>query len=556
VGVAYGRVNILTAFLGAILGGLGTEHGIHLLGRYSELRARGDSSAAATREAFTHTGGSALISASVAALTFASLRISEFRAFREFGVIAATGMVLTVLAYIPVLPALWGLATRLGWTPKSERAITGTPSELARWLPRHSKLVTVGLVIVTIALTLNAPNVRFDYDFAALEDATLPSHQLDRDVNRILGYSMSPVVVLTETREDEAAVTRELQQRSRQAGRDSTIDFVASISDLVPPQQAEKHEVMQSLAVSLDKVNPDKLEGAAKEQVVRAKRLARALPFVEGDVPTNVRRQFQGVGSTDTAFVLAFPAISLSDGAAVRRFAKEVRDVTLPNGETLSAAGDAMVLADILDMVTREAPIVLVAAMISVLLAMWLAMGRLKSALECMVPTVVSILVLIGLMPLCDVRFNYLNIVVIPVIIGTTVDAGVHLVSRFKEADGDFRSIFGETGRAIGGGLLTSAVGFADHPGLNSLGKLTNLGYATNLIAMLVGFPALLLLLEARKQEGKTMIGSLSRTLKLAKVGVANYLFKKPMCISFEITHSCNAHCKHCHRGGHIEQPR
>ena len=39
VAVAYGQVNLLTAFLGAILGGLGTEHGIHLYGRYSSLRA-------------------------------------------------------------------------------------------------------------------------------------------------------------------------------------------------------------------------------------------------------------------------------------------------------------------------------------------------------------------------------------------------------------------------------------------------------------------------------------------------------------------------------------
>ena len=92
VGWIYGSVNLLTGFLAAILGGLGIEHGIHLLGRYEALRDRGESSEAATREAFTHTGVAALISALVAALTFLSLAISEFRAFREFGVIAAIGM--------------------------------------------------------------------------------------------------------------------------------------------------------------------------------------------------------------------------------------------------------------------------------------------------------------------------------------------------------------------------------------------------------------------------------------------------------------------------------
>ena len=42
VGAVYGSVNLLTGFLAAILGGLGIEHGIHLLGRYESLRAKGD----------------------------------------------------------------------------------------------------------------------------------------------------------------------------------------------------------------------------------------------------------------------------------------------------------------------------------------------------------------------------------------------------------------------------------------------------------------------------------------------------------------------------------
>jgi MoaA/NifB/PqqE/SkfB family radical SAM enzyme len=40
------------------------------------------------------------------------------------------------------------------------------------------------------------------------------------------------------------------------------------------------------------------------------------------------------------------------------------------------------------------------------------------------------------------------------------------------------------------------------------------------------------------------------RNLTLAKRGIANYFFKRPFCVSFEITYSCNARCKHCHLGG------
>jgi MoaA/NifB/PqqE/SkfB family radical SAM enzyme len=49
---------------------------------------------------------------------------------------------------------------------------------------------------------------------------------------------------------------------------------------------------------------------------------------------------------------------------------------------------------------------------------------------------------------------------------------------------------------------------------------------------------------------------SLKRTLFLAARGGRNYLTKRPLCISFEVTHSCNAKCKHCHLHGPVEEER
>jgi predicted RND superfamily exporter protein len=112
-------------------------------------------------------------------------------------------------------------------------------------------------------------------------------------------------------------------------------------------------------------------------------------------------------------------------------------------------------------------------------------------------------------MALLGVEFNYLNLVVLPVLVGTTVDAGVHLVQRLSEPDSDFISVYAETGRAIVGGLLTSAIGFlalviAQHPGLNSIGNVANLGFGVNIVIVLLGFPALLLLVERWRRKHST----------------------------------------------------
>ena len=505
VAAVYGQVNLLTGFLGAILGGLGIEHGIQLRGRYLHLRGEGESSEEATREAFTHTGGAALVSALVAALTFFVLGTSQFRAFREFGVIAGTGMLVLIVAYVLVLPALLGLASRWGWKPRSA-SVTTTESPMGRVLVRRRGLLTVVAAVLLVGLVTRTGRVRFDYDFGALEDQGLPSFVLDREVNRIIGYSQSPVVVLTDTPEEEQVVVRELQERQRERGDASTIDFVASLSSLVPADQARKQAVLRDISQLLEGVPEERLSPEQRAQLAQLREQSRAKPFTPEDLPPSVRQQFQGVEGGPSGFVLVYPAVSLADGAAIRALSKEVRGVRLPDGRRISAAGEPMVLADILDMVTRESPLILGGATLAVLVAMWLTLGGLRLALLCLTPTVVSLVALLGLMPLMGVEFNYLNILVIPVLIGTTVDAGVHLLTRLAHPDSDFVRVYSETGRAICGGLLTSAVGFgalflADHPGLNSIGALANLGFATNLLIMLVTFPALLLVLSERRQR-------------------------------------------------------
>ncbi|MFP2896981.1 efflux RND transporter permease subunit [Corallococcus sp. 4LFB] len=509
VGVAYGQVNLLTAFLGAILGGLGVEHGIHLLGRYLALRGEGRSSLEATREAFTHTGGAALVSALVAALTFFVLGTSRLRAFREFGVIAGLGMLVLVLAYVLVLPALLGLVSRWGWKPRAASTET-TEAPLGNLLTHRRGLLTVVSALIVAGLLTQLPRLRFDYDISSLQDQRLDSFVLDRAVNQLIGYSQVPLVVLTNSREEEAAVVRELQARKQQRGASSTVDFVAALANLVPERQQEKQALLKDIGKLLKNVPESQLTPAQRKQLAELRVQVEARPFTVADLPPSVRQQFEGRGGPGTGFVLVYPSADQSDGQAMRRMAKEVRGVTLPDGRTAVVAGEAMVQADIVNMVSHEAPFILLGSTLTVLVAMWLTLGSLRSALLCLMPTAVSLFAVLGLMPLLHMEFNYLNILVIPVLIGTTVDAGVHLITRLASPGSDFVRVYSETGKAICGGLLTSAVGFgalllADHPGLNSIGALANVGFGMNLLIMLVAFPALLLVLSERKRRHRAV---------------------------------------------------
>lgn len=494
-GAAFSTLNILTAFIGAILMGLGIDHGIHLLGRFEFEMSQKMPTEEAVRRTFAETGRAVSIAALTTTVAFFGVGMSEFRAFREFGMIAGVGMILIVAAYATLLPAFLGLALRLGWKPHSHDSYTHSP--LTRFLPRHRNAITlISAAVIAVCLAF-VPTLRFNYDFNALEGNTLPSFQLDLQVNQLLGYSQTPIIVLTDTEGAEKDVSTALRTAKEKRGDQSTIDFVASVTDLVPPNQEAKQPLIQEIGAVLSNVKLSWLEPKDRDNFKKLRTMTTTAPFTRDDLPASVREQFEPQDRTqEWGFVLVFPRVSLTDGKRVAELANEVRSAQLPNGQHVAAAGEAMVLADILNMVSTEAPPVLFCTLIAVFLTIWILLGRFWLSMWCIAPAVATMIVTLGLLPMMGLELNYLNIVMIPVLFGIGVDGGVHIVTR---VDGglSLEETIGETGRAIVGAILTTALGFgammlADHKGLFSLGTLTIVGLAANLLACVVCLPAAL----------------------------------------------------------------
>src|SRR4029077_6331222 len=91
------ELNSNTAFLGSIIVGNGVNFGIVLLGRYVEERQRGvavqQAMGLAVWGARTGTAAAAL----AAGASYASLALTDFQGFRQFGLIGGIGMLLSWL---------------------------------------------------------------------------------------------------------------------------------------------------------------------------------------------------------------------------------------------------------------------------------------------------------------------------------------------------------------------------------------------------------------------------------------------------------------------------
>lgn len=489
VGYFYGTLNLLSAFAGVILLGLGIDHGVHLLAAYDARRAQGFSASAAVEKTFGATGRAVLVAALTTVAGFLGVALSEFRAFKEFGVVAALGMSSVVLAYLFGLPAL--LSLQANFKPSVEQS---TP--LRRWLKKAPQWVGVSSLALMLLAVAPVYRLSFDYDFAALEDSELPSFKLDAIVNEVLGYSQTPALILTESPEQERAVSAELR-RIRDAQPDPTIDLVASLSDLVPEQQSEKQPIIASIRKTVSRVKPQWLSEEDQQHRQTALDLTTAKPFARSELPKAITRQFSSSedGVMDSGLVLVFPAIALSDGERVPAFAGDIRSAASGN----PVAGESLLLADILEMIQREGPTVLALTIAAVAVTLGLLVGSLSQTLLVLGAATLTIGATLGLAAALGVDLNYLNVIVIPVLFGIAVDGAVHLLVSRKEG----RRAVSDTARAVSGALLTTGLGFAvltlaDHPGLQSVGQLAVLGLVVNAVISVVMIPSWLF---ARTEE-------------------------------------------------------
>src|ERR1700689_2768180 len=101
-----GHLNIATAFLVSIIAGNGINVGILYQSRYFEERRLGTPVTEALRTAVRETWQPTVIAAVASAASYLSLLVTEFRSFRHFGFIAASGMLICWIVKTLMVPPL------------------------------------------------------------------------------------------------------------------------------------------------------------------------------------------------------------------------------------------------------------------------------------------------------------------------------------------------------------------------------------------------------------------------------------------------------------------
>ena len=552
----------ITSSFGAVLMGLAIDFSVHLLARYDEDLRAGATRGHALFSALAKAGPGVATGAVTTALAFLTIATTEFTSYGEMGVITAIGLLVALISALLLLPVILGR----GDLEAKEQPPKPLPG-LGR-IPLAIRKAPLPIVLVGATLAMLGTTVIPEYNPQYLEllprswESTRALKTLEDDGAMTPWFAWTTAADLDEAREEAAALRAldsvarvdtpsdmlpeldearrvgleadfagldrdpdwsklaareptadelgkrllaiedaldELGFAAEQAGRDGKAITAAkqSFTDL-----RKRLESTPSAATSLDTIENDmaRLLGPAW---TTARAVAARGHWAPEDLPAMFQSRFIARDGSGRVALFVYPTGDVSSGldgnAAARRFTEDLESIDP------EAAGQGISLyrhnAWILHGFRRASAF----SLVLVLMLLILDFADVRKALFALAPVLVGMGWMVGIYGIFGIRINVATIVVMPLILGIGIDAGVHMMHRWEinsRAHGGRARVdemIAGTGGAVVLSSLTTIVGFAGlllgkHLGMVQLGLTMVIGIACTLVSSVVVLPALLIL--------------------------------------------------------------
>jgi uncharacterized protein len=506
-----GYLNANTAFLASIVLGNGINFGIILVARYMEERRAGQAAEAALSIAMTMSAAATSTAALAAGLAYASLMMTSFRGFSQFGVIGLTGMVLCWISAYTILPAYLLLAEK--WIKRDllKPAKEGRMmSALAHFVDRRAALVAVFVVIFSVGSFVTIGKFNYELvetDLTKLRDRksmSVGSGALYRYILEIFGRSASPLIVLPTEREGAVKIAQILRADMKSQGAESPVKLVQTIEDFVPGQQPEKIAILREIELKMD---PKVLKFAPKKDQDRIKEILNPnvfKAFSEEDLPALIRFKFSEVDNSYGKIVLVEKHAE-DDTRNLERFLMTVRSAADSVVPGTPVAGETAITYDLVKAIVNDGPRVTLYALILVVLLVAVSFRDVKSTGLALFALALGMLWFLGIILGFKMKLNFLNFIAFPITFGIGVDYGVNMFQRFREdRNANILHIIRSTGGAVVLCSITTVIGYssllmAGNRAFVSFGALAVIGEITCIVAAVLALPAFLRL---RKPSG------------------------------------------------------
>lgn len=500
-----GHLNLMTAFLVAIVVGNGINTGLMLLARYFEECRQGrpgtDGLGAAIGGALPGTLAAAL----TAGAAYLSLMVTEFRGFRHFGIIAGIGMIACWVSAFTVLPAALCVLRRYGRINVKPAPAVGRI--LARVVPRRLGVLLAGAGVVFVAAAgISAYYASIDPFLRDWDRLRSGSKELDRA--RHYDALMRPAVSTSERQKRFAIGLPSVEAARKTAAymrkinspdpHEQLFGSIYTIDSYLPKHQDKKLALLASIREMIEDDIVNDLDKDDRELIRRVTPPKDLRKLTMADVPAKLAWPFIERDGTRGRVIIASKARRFKTWNVDHRvaFAQELRKLQLPEGTLIG--GHSLVIADIILSMRRDGPITILVAVLTSALAIFLIVGVGRHAVVTLLCVGFGMLVMVAMCALAGVRIHFMDLIAVPITIGIGADYAVNLVARHRQSEDEGpRHVLETTGGAVLLCSFTTMVGYGSlllsgNGGIVEFGLAAILGEIACVGVALVVAPALL----------------------------------------------------------------
>ena len=526
--VTYGTLSAASTVFAALLAGLGVDCLTVLYERFVDERNRGADVTTAVRTLMRHALPGVIVGALTTAATFYAFLATDFRGMSELGFLTGSGILVFLLCVVFVFPAVLIVVERRRGAKRELRVHAFGSGRIVRASLRRPRAVIIGWTIVVLVTAIAARGVRFSDSLQALRATGNEGTRLQEKVTATFGQSFDAMMygVRGKTPEEAIAKSAAAIPDLERIAQQKVIGSYQSISTFLPGEPQQRAVIARLQAGESGEFSFPRIEATLRQALeangFRAEAYDSYLPLFREALgqrqPLTVAAvERLGLGESMQRFVkktadgyISIIYVYPATGKWPRFLPDELQDFRKKHPE--GALTGVNLVSQTLRTITRADAIrASTVGLVLVFLLIWGGFRSFSRACFVFVPFIAGCTCMLGFMAAFDLEFNFMNVFVGLMLVGTATDYAVYMLQRYDESPEDFPENAQETGRAVVLAALMSMVGFASfaishYPGVRSIGYASVVGIALSCLASITLLPALLATGKFRRKHA-SMLG-------------------------------------------------
>ena len=343
---------------------------------------------------------------------------------------------------------------------------------------------TAIFLVLLVGSGFGLQRVVFNTDFTSLEPQDMRSEY--RHLSRSLEPSDSrfePSFILASDLASTKKMFLEMRERLQAENRGEDLPDIAQVESLAgrlmadsleTANKTQKIEEIQAL-IQKNKEFTAQLDQTILRYIQWAE---QATPATLQNMPEYLKNRFYLRNGELAPLLLVYSKTSLSSGEESMRYLKSSGVLRASDGQEFVAASTQLIAASVLERLMSDTQFLTIVPFGMLFLIVLLLYRNVGYTLLALSPLVVTFMLLLAINSFWTIPLHVYNVVILPIVIGVSIDNGIHLVHSIRAHGQKFaRPFVQQTYPVLVSCSFTTVLGFVgllfvNHPGLVDMGGL------------------------------------------------------------------------------------